>query len=136
MLAALAPASVDMAGGETIGETKAKTRHEPVPEIAAIPILERVESLHDHDRWSDAEEPRLAEPVWKKLWIGIVHRVRIRIRIGSRSRRRNLIELRRQPGRVLGNLPAPVRLRAGLNDRTPRLATDCDGSSVAAAGTL
>src|ERR1700739_1572603 len=91
---------------EAMGEAATKTVREAV--------VEMVEALHDDDRGGEAEKPRSVRPTPIRIPCPIPRRgeVGIGIRRGVRGigRRRNLVDLRRQSWRGLGDPPAPVGL--------------------------
>src|SRR5215831_7074242 len=119
------------------GEPMTKPADEAMPEAMTKAVVEVVEALHDDNRRRQAEIPGRAEPIWKEIGIGVVDRIRIGIGIGiGGGRRRQLINLRRQPRRILRDLPAAVRLRARLDHCLLRLAADGDRRRVAAARRL
>src|SRR5689334_19122333 len=103
------------------GETRAKTAGETVPEAARKAMMEMVEPLHDDDRRREAKVPGRAEPIRKELWVGVVDRVRVVVGIGRGRGRWHLVDLCRQTRRILRDLPAPVGLRAGLDEGLPGL---------------
>src|SRR6202022_3883265 len=91
-------------------------------------VVETVEPLGDEDRrrqaeipWAEipraeipwAEIPSSPPPRRKGVGISGAHR----IGIGGVGRCRDLIDLRRQSRRILGDPPAPIGLLAGLDDR-------------------
>src|SRR6266446_6968342 len=91
-------------------------------------VVEMVEPLDDDDRRRQAEMPRRAPPIGKVFGISIARRIGRGV-----GRRRNLIDLRRQPRRILGNSPTPIGLLAGLDDRLLLLSADGHLNGVAAA---
>src|SRR5215472_11108832 len=119
--------------GETMSEAGAKTPNEPVIKTARKPVLEMPEPLHDDDGRREAKKPRLANPIRKKLGVGIIDGIGILVRIRRRSRRRHLVGLHRQSRRSLRDLPAPVGLRTRLDGRLPRPPAHCDLRRVSAA---
>ena len=113
-----------------------KPRAKPCAEAAGKAMVEMMEPLHDDDRRREAKVPGRAGPIRKELGIGVVDRIRVVVRVGRGGGRRHLVDLRRQSRRILRDLPAPVGLRAGLDDRLPRLPADGDRSGIAAARRL
>src|SRR5262249_1639909 len=98
-------------------------------------VVETIEALHDEDRRCQAEIPwpeipRGAPPIWKVVGISIIKGRGIE----GGGRRRDVIDLRRQTRRILGDPPATVGLLAGFDDRLLRLAADRQRRGVAAAG--
>src|SRR5215813_6329003 len=106
------PAATTAGGGKATPEARAKTP------------LKMVEPSYDDDRWREAKIPGRTDPIRKEVGIGVIDRIRIGIGIGRRCWRRHLIDLRRQPRCILCDLPAPVGLLAGFDDRLARLPAD------------
>ena len=117
-------------------EARAKTAGETVAEATRKAMMEMVEPLYDDDRRRETKVPGRAEPIRKEFGIGVVDRVRVVGGVGRGRGRRHLVDLRRQPRRILGDLPAPVGLRAGLDECLPRLPAYRDRSRIAATGRL
>jgi hypothetical protein len=110
-------------------ETMPQPMGETVPEAMAKTMVEMIKSLHDNDRRREAKEPGRPGPIGKEIGTEVVGRVRIR----RGNRWRDLVNLRRQPRRVLGDPPAPVGLRACLDGRLLLLPADDHRDGVAAA---
>jgi hypothetical protein len=127
----LTPSTTPAAAGNA--EAGAETAGETVREAAWKAIVEMVESLHDDDRRSEAKKPGCAKPAGKELGIGVVDRVRVVVGVGRGRGRRHLVDLRRQTRGILGDLPAPVGLRTGLDEGLPRLPAYREGRRIAAA---
>src|ERR1700730_4035201 len=102
----------------------------PMQTVMETVVVETVEALHEDDRRREAEIPRRAPPIGKVVGIRVAHRIG-RGRIG---RRRDLIDLGRQSGRILGNLPTAIGQLTGLDARLLLLAADAHRNGVAAAG--
>src|SRR6516162_110726 len=101
---------------------------EAVPKAVREAMVEMVEALYDDDRRCEAEKPGSVPPtpIRSPCPIPRSGEVGIGIRRGVRGirRRRNLVDLRRQSWRGLGDPPAPVGLLASFDDRLLRLPSD------------
>src|SRR5215472_14072626 len=106
------PAATTAGGGKATPEARAKTADKTMAEARAKTALKMVEPSYDDDRWREAKIPGRTDPIRKDIGIG------------RRCWRRHLIDLRRQPRRILCDLPAPVGLLAGFDDRLARLPAD------------
>src|SRR5207248_5525623 len=131
----LAPSAPSRAGAGN-AEAWAKTAGETVGKAARKAIMEVMEPLHDDDRRREAKVPRRARPIRKELWVGVVDRVRVVVGVRRGRGGRHLINLRRQARRILRARPAPVGLRADLDEGLPRLAANRERSRITGARRL
>src|SRR3984893_12474690 len=115
--------------GEAMTERVAGAVCEAAVETIMETVMEAVEPLHDEDRRPETKITRRAPPIGKVVGISVARRIRIR----GIGRRRNLIHLGRQSGRVLGNSPTAIRLLTGLDARLLLLAADGHRNGVAVA---
>src|SRR6516165_5513464 len=122
------------------GKPMAEAMPKPVTEAVREAMVEMVEALHDDDRRCEAEKPGSSPPTPIGSLCPIPRRREVGVGIGRGvrgiRRRRNLVDLRRQAWRGLGDPPAPVGLLAGFDDRLLRLPPDRDRRGVAGAGRL
>src|ERR1700730_2495051 len=124
-----------VASGEPMAETMTEATRKAVAKAVREPGVEMIEALHDDDRRREAEKPRVPSPTpIRPTPIRIEVEIGIGRRIGGICRRRNLIDLRWQSRRRLGDPPAPVGLLAGLDGRVLRLPPDRYRDGIAVAG--
>src|SRR5258707_11851250 len=110
-------------------EPAARAVGEAPMETVVETVVKTVEALHDENRRHETEIPGRAPPIGKVVGISIAEGVGI----GGGGRRREVIDLGRQSGRILGNSPTAIRLLTGLHARLLRLAADGHRDGVAAA---
>src|SRR6266478_4039001 len=111
-------------------EPAARAVGEAPMETVVETVVKTVEAPHDEDRRRETEIPGRAPPIGKVVGISIAEGGGI----GGGGRRREVIDLGRQSGRILGNSPTAIRLLTGLHARLLRLAADGHRNGVAAAG--
>src|SRR6266446_1599141 len=118
---------------KTVGEAAVKAVGEAAVKAVGEAVVEMRKSSRHHDRGPESEEPRFGGPIRIIKRIGVI--IGIGIAIGVFRRRRNYVDLWRQPRRILRDPPAPVGLLARLHDGL-LLPANRNRNGVAGAGRL